>query len=988
MGPVPPHPLPQPQDDSWEWDETDMSLSELDPLEALEQNRPPGPAAGAPPTPEAPPQAGGTSDRPLSRNVLQVFSLHSVELYRQPPPPWSGPEKQHLLLESLSKDSSSESGIVSDTGDAETTSTSSEAQGGAPQEERDRSPRRDASKPRRARTEEKMEKTWRRDERRRPRRGEGAAEEHSSSPLLSQASSLESILVLDEELFLPRSSSLESCLLPPHTSHAEAGRGGADGGPSSEELSGRTLDLLKRLENIQTPPPPPASSITRSVSDLTQSSSRRRSLLPASPSLGGSSPGRVPGSSEEEPASLAELSSAEEEVSDRTSTLTQQQHLTVPSSSSRRRCHGNGGAGVEEADAGSVSLLVNVSSTCTDQDEDDSDLLSSSTLTLTEEELHFQEEEGGLSSASSGSEEEEAEASYVLDYLQTELQTFIRPPRFFSSRADSSLLDELQCGARLSSSTSSSTPRVPGTNRDNCNSLERNQRNQKNLGSRSYVSCLVDDVENANVEQSSSLSKEEDEQLLREESSVFTKRGDASREESYVFRPAQLLPDVPSCSSRPGPPRLELLPSTQRRSSCSSLVGQLKGELPCHSSSLPSPPALSPAEDRRSHHALKDGGWLAAGRTEEVLEEARREVEVLPPPRERRSCPPSCCRLLPSPGPAPLKKENVHDFVVEITDMTSTLLRSKGHPEHPGREQAPPLARIRDKVASRLHGDARSWPASEVCCAPQVLDHTHRPLLLQGDFYSYLSLSSHDSDCGELTQRATPTPYAPPTPGLETFTSTRRQTSKQLLPPEAPPLSPEEELRDEETLFPACTEEVYLGPPLCYSLAPPRKPRRLLAGGGVSPHAAPSEEAHSHSPSPSSSSGCSSLQEAPPPPSATPPVSSSSGGEHLLCDVVESVSAPAERRRNEAAPYLNPWERPGLMAPPPSNMAAVMTEISVSGSATNPCPPGPAPPTHRNPKSKRSPMRAADMEEEQEDGERRRRSRQEAAQTQVSDQPD
>lgn len=39
------------------------------------------------------------------------------------------------------------------------------------------------------------------------------------------------------------------------------------------------------------------------------------------------------------------------------------------------------------------------------------------------------------------------------------------------------------------------------------------------------------------------------------------------------------------------------------------------------------------------------------------------------------------------------------------------------------------------------------------------------------------------------------------------------------------PLSPD--IRDEETLFTACTEQVYLGPPLCYSMALPKKPRRL-----------------------------------------------------------------------------------------------------------------------------------------------------------------
>ncbi len=41
-------------------------------------------------------------------------------------------------------------------------------------------------------------------------------------------------------------------------------------------------------------------------------------------------------------------------------------------------------------------------------------------------------------------------------------------------------------------------------------------------------------------------------------------------------------------------------------------------------------------------------------------------------------------------------------------------------------------------------------------------------------------------------------------------------------------LPPSPEIRDEETLFAACTEEVYLGPPLCYSMVLNKKPRRIL----------------------------------------------------------------------------------------------------------------------------------------------------------------
>lgn len=166
----------------------------------------------------------------------------------------------------------------------------------------------------------------------------------------------------------------------------------------------------------------------------------------------------------------------------------------------------------------------------------------------------------------------------------------------------------------------------------------------------------------------------------------------------------------------------------------------------------------------------------------------------------------------------------------------------------------------------------------------QVLEHSHRPLhLRKGDFYSYLSLSSHDSDCGEVSQcsedkSSTPLPYSIPayiasTPGSqspspELFTSTRQKIPPSKQAPAAklskPRLCPLEirpadcqadrvanggrseeftrpslslptspDIRDEETLFAACTEEVYLGPPLCYSMALTQRPRQLSLNENV-----------------------------------------------------------------------------------------------------------------------------------------------------------
>ncbi|XP_078726639.1 uncharacterized protein LOC144943219 isoform X1 [Lampetra fluviatilis] len=71
----------------------------------------------------------------------------------------------------------------------------------------------------------------------------------------------------------------------------------------------------------------------------------------------------------------------------------------------------------------------------------------------------------------------------------------------------------------------------------------------------------------------------------------------------------------------------------------------------------------------------------------------------------------------------------VHDFVMEIIDMASAALRNVESQDREGPTGPGSAALIREKI----------------------LEHSQRPLRLRkGDFYSYLSLSSHDSDCGEL----------------------------------------------------------------------------------------------------------------------------------------------------------------------------------------------------------------------------------------------
>lgn len=900
MSPVPVAPLGHLPDDSWEWDETDMTITEPEPQEEpipdLMHDLPTepnlysdsvlsGPAASVRPELMSCIGDGNTSSNSdvtsqnlPSKSIYQVYSLHTVELYRQPQlchlssllhksEKW----KNHLVLKSLSKDSSfssleslpdllgglshsqggdkiigsrdgdsrgsgllarsrrseSESGIVSDTGETETTTTSSEVHGdgedegeGDPGEEEgntrnNRIHEVGGSKQRRITTVEKMkEKGWRRNERRRHRRGGSEAVEilisgrgiqaptdsdsefevgvdriptvvshQVSSPIMSQASSLESILGFGEELFpskepLHRSTSLESSLVLSTDGELEGGESGqqkkngsAQREPTSGELSRRTLDLLKRLENIQTPL---TMKMTRSISDMMlRSSSPQRSRLQPSPSLGGSSLCRISGSCQKGPSLINECSAAESLTeltgtedssldSDGFTMLRNQQHLLCPatainanSNSYRRHCPVNRRGGLDEADAASLSLLVNIS--CTDEDEDDSDLLSSSTLTLTEEELGVgKDEEESLSSASSGNEqeeEEEMEGSYILglDYMKKELQSWIRSPRTSSSslKTEAGLLDELQCGSNLSSCfTSTFTPSSQNTDQQcfphqtaaksmeaNMNSgNQRESKEKKNLrnATRSYISQFVDDVENGNVDHSSFKGRDEDDELLREESSVFTKKGESLRD-SYVFaKTGESIQDVngSTAKSESDPVKelsssasCETLPFLSKRAS--SLVGQLKGELPCHSSSLPSPTSLSPVEDCRSHNPLKNSTLPAGGRkaitiqekfkfssfvTEQTKKEVRHKESSVPPKKHHISHP-SCCSHLPSPSPLQPSsvdkgKENVHDFVMEIIDMTSMALRDKeGQPEEPNQnrgsvpDQRPAsLTQIRDKV--------------------------------------------------------------------------------------------------------------------------------------------------------------------------------------------------------------------------------------------------------------------------------------------------
>ncbi|XP_042185864.1 A-kinase anchor protein 6-like isoform X2 [Oncorhynchus tshawytscha] len=768
-------------------------------------------------------------------------------------------------------------------------------------------------------------------------------------PHLSQGSSLESLYAAGE-LFpsgkdtLQRSMSLESWLAPCKSWEKAEGEG--DGGSQGSlrelglgigtmeptgELSRRTLELLKRLENIQTPLHD--LKMTRSISDITLLSSKSLRLPGAGYGSGGPGhAGRLSGGrggppssvNESSAASLTELSSTEDSsVGSEDLAVLRNRCCLLDSNASFRKHnhraqpggHHGGHRGHDEADA-SISMVVNVSCTsaCTD-DEDDSDLLSSSTLTLTEEELGIKEDEEEDSSVTS--EEEYTEGSFAmgLEYMKNEFHNWIQKPSRSQQQSqsgsgrdknqgDDPLGDELQCGTLSRDNTS--RPSVGNERRSflsptalrllesHTNSIVKKEclqgrdvgdTNRKNA-TRSYISQFVDDMENGNVDNSHIKGKDEDDELLREEGSLFTMKGESFKEfyvnESSMNGGGDQRGGMITSTT---PSSCETLSQVQAKES--SLEGQLRGEIPCHSSSHSSP-SLSPLEDCRGshqHHILQRTPHSGNNSQENLFssflsdvhtQQSRQEAGSNPGPDPNSDRP--CCSH-PHPQPPPRKdqksQENVHNFVMEIIDMASVVLKNKESQAEDQERPGQTGAQIRDKV----------------------LEHSHRPIhLRKGDFYSYLSLSSHDSDCGEVSVC------------LDSKSTT-------------PLLSTTPDIRDEEMLFEACTEEVYLGPPLCYSMAITKRPRRHSPKLMDYYSSSPPAQSQSQAPLPA----CNEYQKA-----------------HGISP--GSIAESQLQCHNEAS-YLNPLPCETLIDTVEcladtemleSNISPVMTKIRVSCSSTNP----------------------------------------------------
>ncbi|NXA51398.1 AKAP6 protein, partial [Nothocercus julius] len=570
---------------------------------------------------------------------------------------------------------------------------------------------------------------------------------------LSHSSSLESLSVVGD-LFsstifksgdgLQRSTSLESWLTS-YKSNEDlfSHHGSGDISASSDsvgELSKRTLDLLNRLENIQSPLD---QKIKRSISDITLQSSSQKMSYTGQLSLDIAS-----SINEDSVASLTELSSSEDlSVCSEDIVLHRNK---VPDSNASFRKHLNRSV-ADESDV-NVSMIVNVSCTsaCTD-DEDDSDLLSSSTLTLTEEELGIKDEDDDSSIATDEDIYEDCNLISGLDYIKNELQTWIRP-KFSLTREKrkSNLSDEIQHSKEVSNETSKATDRfsIETLLNGSVQKISENNGNSKHVsadhgkapkGHRIKESSqiakdqLVDDVENGNVENTLGSQKEE---LLRTSATPRTHGSLVVREAENEYCVCEVLTDSSDDSNVDG--KESGLQSDGSRKPPKECQSHLQSDDRSAAYSPAKKPCLESASETNCIE-VQDTALLTSPsgqqhRTSIMEKSADCSATLKSNEAEDNSSATghdSCCNCESDAfDKRSVEDGSVHNFVMEIIDMASTALKSKSQPECESSAPAS-LAQIKEKV----------------------LEHSHRPIhLRKGDFYSYLSLSSHDSDCGEVTK--------------------------------------------------------------------------------------------------------------------------------------------------------------------------------------------------------------------------------------------
>ncbi|KAM8921250.1 A-kinase anchor protein 6 [Pelodytes ibericus] len=501
------------------------------------------------------------------------------------------------------------------------------------------------------------------------------------------SSSLESLSVTCDALeaepaALRRSMSLESWPAS-YKSNEDlfSQQGSTDITPGSEpgeELSKRTLDLLKRLEDIECPS---EQKMKRSLSDdiTLRSCSHEPSLIGLRTPVERASSGNEDHASE-----LTELSSSEE-LSLKSEDLAMLKGRLMGSNASFRK-HLSRSLGGEEGEA-NLSMIVNVSCTsaCTDE-EDDSDLLTSSTLTLTEEEDDDEEELEELNT-SLGSDDEAGDGTGLplgADFIRRELQAWIRPNFLLSRerRKANRVGEHMARVTKTEKMWQSSRQQEQNGNGKDANERDSSKNLTKAKEETLYnASHLVDDVQNGNV--NSRLSDTVNTELHNR---GIKKPGPwISITKTEKLHP----PSMPALAYHK--PR-ELGPACNQKSN------------------------LRVTCDAVADVEMPDSSPRASGKTQPV------PCAQMAPKTSDPSC--SC------QGAAHERSGNpdgtVHEFVKEIRDMASTALY-----------RSPP----KDGLSRGAGAQIRE----------KVLEYSRRQLE-RGDFYSYLSLSSHDSDCGEISE--------------------------------------------------------------------------------------------------------------------------------------------------------------------------------------------------------------------------------------------
>lgn len=637
--------------------------------------------------------------------------------------------------------------------------------------------------------------------------------------LLSHSSSIES-LSPGGDLFalgifkngsdsLQRSTSLESWLTSYKSNedlfscHSSGDLSVSSG--SVGELSKRTLDLLNRLENIQSPS---EQKIKRSVSDITLQSCSQKMSFPGQLSLDMAS-----SINEDSPASLTELSSSDELSLCSEDIVLHKNKIPESNVSFRKRLPRSV---ADESDV-NVSMIVNVSCTsaCTD-DEDDSDLLSSSTLTLTEEELCVKDEDDDSSIATDDEIYEDCNVMSGLDYIKNELQTWIRPKLSLTrDKRRCNLSDEIKGNKDVSSSemtNSSDTLNIETLLNGSIKHLSENNGNSKNLPHTRELGTkgenkkniftvnkdpYVADMENGNIESIPESQKDKLNEISKESESFGSAGKRISESEHCKCKPVMDGSDESDIAGKESVPQM----ARHVPKKCQShhhFENQSAASTPTEKScpELPSETSVINGQDSNVLKSSSNNAPSMAGKPGCCLAREQNETEE----NVAASDNVSCCDCEPDIFHQKDAEDcSVHDFVKEIIDMASTALKCKSQPEN---EVTAPtsLTQIKEKV----------------------LEHSHRPIQLRkGDFYSYLSLSSHDSDCGEVTNY------------IEEKSSTPLPTDMTD--------SGSEDKEDTEYFFEACVEEDPAEDKPCFSDAPPNEPADpteaavpLLAGAGSS----------------------------------------------------------------------------------------------------------------------------------------------------------